>query len=130
MKDRDRAFLVNIGIGLVLCVGVIALNWTQDYVWSRRLCDGFFIAATVLLGCGGILFAAGKGTFDMMGYSIKSVFHLHFSGNKSATEQEDFVAYRQRKDTKRKSPKPMLSAGLLYLILSVLFLLAYLAEIF
>lgn len=96
----------------------------------RMLCDGCFVAAAMLLGSGGLKFARNQGTFDMMTYSMKSVFHLHFPFAKMNSpleeREEDFVEYKERKRAKRKPASDLLWSGLIYLIASVVFLVLYL----
>lgn len=130
MSDKQKGFLLHITTGAVIAVAVATLGWTRGHTVLRMLCDGCFIAAVVLLGSGGLKFARNQGTFDMMTYSIKSVFHLHFPFAKMNSpleeREEDFVDYKERKRAKRKSPADMLWAGLVYLVLAVVFLVIYL----
>ena len=125
MTDRQKGFLMFLILGAGMAAAVIALNWGQDYSWSHRLCDGFFTAAVLLLGFGGLKYARNKGTFDVMSYGMISAFHLHFPGAKGIRGEEDFVTYRERKQAERKSPAEILMAGLVYLVLAFLMLLVY-----
>ena len=116
--------------GAVIATAVAILGWTRGHSVLRLLCDGCFVAAVVLLGSGGLKFARNQGTFDMMTYSLKSVFHLHYPFSKMNSpleeREEDFVDYKERKRVTRKSSAELLWAGLFYLIAAVLFLVIYL----
>lgn len=130
MSEKQKDILFNICTGAVIAVAVAALGWTRGHSMLRMLCDGFFVAAVVLLGMGGLKFARNQGAFDMMTYSLKTVFHLHYPFSKMNSpleeREEDFVDYKERKRAKRKSSAEMLWAGLLYLILAAIFLVVYL----
>ncbi len=128
MTRKKKDFLIGIVVGAV--VAAVIAKWHPQNVESmeRRLCDGFFVGAVLLLGCGGLRFAGNHGIFDMMGYSLKTVFQTHLpaiSIGEARDTPEDFVAYSQRKAEKRKSPAGLLWAGLVYLVLSIGMLVLY-----
>ena len=54
MTDRKKGIIIHLSIGLAIVIGVIVLNWQYGYQWTHLLCDGFFVAAVVLLGFGGL----------------------------------------------------------------------------
>ena len=130
MSEKRKSILFQICTGAVIAAAVAILGWTRGHSVLRMLCDGCFVAAVILLGMGGLKFARNQGTFDMMTYSLKAVFHLHFPFSKMNSpleeREEDFADYKERKRAKRKSPSDMLWAGLLYLLASVVFLGIYL----
>lgn len=116
--------------GAVIATAVAILGWTRGHSWLRMLCDGCFVAAVLLLGSGGLKFARNQGTFDMMAYSMKSVFHLHYPFSKMNSpleeKEEDFMDYKERKRAQRKPADELLWSGLIYLIGSAVFLALYL----
>ena len=130
MSEKQKGILIHIGAGAVIAVAVAVLGWYRGHSALRMLCDGCFVAAVVLLGSGGLKFARNQGTFDMMTYSMKAVFHLHYPFSKMNSpleeREEDFIDYKQRKQSKRKSSAELLWAGLGYLAAAVVFLVIYL----
>ena len=129
MREK-KGFFIHICAGAVIAVAVGALGWSRGHAVLRLLCDGCFVAAVLLLGSGGLKFARNQGTFDMMAYSLRTVFHLHFPFSKMNSpldeQKEDFVEYKERKQEKRKSSAELLWAGLLYLVVSLVFFVIYL----
>lgn len=116
--------------GAVIATAVAILGWTRGHSLLRVLCDGCFVAAVMLLGSGGLKFARNQGTFDMMTYSLKSVFHLHYPFSKMNSpleeREEDFMDYKERKRAARKPASELLWSGLAYLAASAVFLVIYL----
>lgn len=130
MTDKQKGILVHVCAGAVIATAVAILGWTRGHGWLRMLCDGCFVAAVLLLGSGGLKFARNQGTFDMMSYSLKSVFHLHYPFAKMNSpleeKEEDFMDYKERKRAQRKPAGELLWSGLIYLIASAVFLVIYL----
>ena len=130
MDEKRKNFLIYLGFGIVIATLVVVLNWNNGYAWIHMLCDGCFVAAVLLLGFGGLKFARNQGVFDMFSYSIKSVFHLHYPFTKMNSpleeREESFVDYKERKQAQRKSPREILWAGLVYLVLALVLFVIYL----
>ena len=128
MTGKKKDFLVGLGVGAAIALAVIWGNPQQVENWPHRLCNGFFVPAVILLGVGGLKLARNKGTFDMMAYGLKTVFHTHLpamSIGEARDTPEDFVEYSRRKAEKRKSPAGLLLSGLVYLVLAVAMLILY-----
>ena len=117
MSEKKKDFLFNLIAGAVVAVLVFALGMSRGYEITRCVCDGFFVAAVMLIGIGGLKGVRNKGVFDVTGYGIKSaidaipIFHH--------SEKEDIEQYRQRKAKERRGASGMLLAGAVYLILSI-----------
>lgn len=128
MTETKKGILIHLGIGVVVAVGVIALNWQKGYLVTHLLCDGFFVAAVVLLGFGGLKFARNQGVFDMLTYSVSSMFQIHYPFTKMNSpleeRQESLIDYKERKRAKRKPATELLWSGLIYLVLAVVMLVA------
>ena len=124
MNEKLRDFLVNLATGAVIAVAVFALNMSREYGVLRCLCDGFFVAAVLLLGIGGIKAARNKGTFDVAGFGLRNVVDLTIPALRRE-EKEDLRQYQERKAMERKSSKGMLLAGLAHLVLAFLALALY-----
>ena len=89
------------------------------------LSDCFLFPAVLLGGFGALSWIAGEGAFDMMSYGVKFLFDsmLH-----PKDKQESFYEYKMRKQDERKPwLKHWLIIGLICFVLSILFLLLYLA---
>lgn len=130
MKDGFKTYLILLAVGIALALSVSYNNRDMGYPVTQRLSDGFFVAGVLLGGSGVIGFAGTKGTFDMMGYGIKVAANTAFSWmipqDSDFGKKESFMEYRERKDSNRKKPGPMLLAGATLLVLAVLFYIAYL----
>lgn len=130
MSEKRKNILFSIFTGAVIAVAVSILGWTRGHSVPHMLCDGCFVAAVILLGMGGLKFARNQGMFDIMTYSLKAAFHMHFPFSKMNSpleeREEEFADYKERKRAKRKSPADLLWAGLLYLVAAVVFFVIYL----
>lgn len=126
MTNLKKGIIIHLVLGLAIVIGVIVLNWQYEYRWTHLLCDGFFVAAVVLLGFGGLKFTRNQGMFDMLTYSVSSVFQIHYPFSKMDSplqdRQESFLDYKERKRAKRKSAAELLWSGLVYLVLALIFL--------
>ena len=130
MQQKKKDFATGICIGLSILIVLLVSNpqHVDSILW--RLCDGFFVAAVLVMGFGGLMHARNKGVFDMMEYSVSSVFRLKFPGfsiGRAREDEEDFIAFRDRKAGARRSASGFLWSGGIYLIFSVIFLILYYA---
>ena len=128
MQQKKKDFVTGICIGLGIITVLLVTNPQQTESWIFRLCDGFFVAAVMVLGFGGLMHARNQGIFDMMEYSVSSVFRLKFPGfsiGRAREDEEDFIAFRDRKAKVRRSASGFLISGSIYLVLSILFLILY-----
>ena len=124
-KFKPAEFIIALIAGTVIAVPVFLLGLHREYPILRALGDAFFVPAVVLLGVAGITFAANDGTFDSFGYSLKFVFFNHYP---SAGEAESFADYREKKHQNPKNPLNLLLAGLIFLVLAVVFVIVYYAK--
>ena len=128
MTNQKKGILIHLALGGVIAIAVIVLNAIRyNYVLTHLLCDGFFVAAVILLGCGGLKYTRNQGVFDMFSYSISTTFQIHYPFTKMNSpledRQESFVDYKERKRAKRKPAGELLWAGLVYLVLALLLLI-------
>ena len=125
MKKLDlKAFLKDLLIGAAVAALVFGLGIYREYGLMRCLCDGFFVAAVFQLGVGFIVLARNKGSFDAVGFGLRSVLQNHFPSFANG-EKEDIMAYRERKSLARRPATPLILSGSAYLALSLLFLALY-----
>ncbi len=107
MKRQYKAFWIPLLIGAVISALVFFLGKASEYPLAHRLCDAFFIAGVVVTGCGGLHFVSNQGMFDLMGFSVRLLFHIHWPWTAPRTKdegKETFVDYKERKRAQRKSP--------------------------
>lgn len=133
MSENWKKLLISLISGMVIAVVVVALNWSSGYPIIHKLCDGFFVAAVVLLGVGGLKVARNAGNFDMISYGVKSALYITLPWLKSNSplehKEEDFVSYKERKRGERKPANDLLIAGVVYLVLASMLLIVYLAVV-
>ncbi len=132
MTEKRKSFLISLAVGAVITAAVCIMNVTGDsYVYGgipMLLCDGFFVAAVLVLGVGLLGFAKNCGYFDMMTYGVSFVLHTRWpviGAIKEEHEGEKFVDYKQRKKKERKSSRGPILAGAVYMALATLMLLLY-----
>ncbi len=127
MSKKTQSFLKSMLAGLIIAILVVYVNAEQGYGLMRQLCDACFVPAVLLLGWGGIRWVTNQGAFDVLGYGVSSVFHVHVPGASigQARDQEKLEDYRARKARKRKAPSGVLLAGLSYLAVAVVLMVLY-----
>ena len=102
MKIDRIPYLVDMGVGLLFAAITVALNLDQGYQPWRQVCDALFVAATVLLGVGGLQFCRNHGAFDTMGYGMKQLANTiapwAISPDSNLGKKESFLEYKERKE--------------------------------
>ena len=130
MKDSLKTYLILLVVGIVLSLSVAYANRDMGYHVIHLLCDGFFVSGVLLGGSGVIGFAGTKGTFDMMGYGIKvtanAAFSWIFPPDSDFGKKESFMEYKERKDSNRKNPVPMMLSGATLLAVALVLYVLYL----
>ena len=128
MRDSTIKFLVDLGVATVLAV----LVWVLEGLFRvetaldafRILSDGFFVAGAMFLAMGGMTWTKNGGVMDGLGFTFKTVFARIRSDYE--TSRMTFAEYREEREKKASSPKPMLLAGLIHLALAGAMFLVYL----
>ena len=90
----------------------------------RSVCDGFFVAGGLLLGVGALKWVRNRGAFDTVSYSVSSTFRTHLPGA-AGRERETIYDYRERKEKSRRPSLPVLLAGAVYMLLSIIALAVF-----
>ena len=124
MSETRKSILADLTVGMMIAFAVYLLNQSREISLMHKLCDCFFVAAVALLGSGGIRFCTSRGALDMVGYGFKTVGEFFTKAGRLDGPDEDYYDYCQRKAEERKPFAHFLIAGLLYLALSVIFLIA------
>lgn len=81
----------------------------------RVLCDGFFLAAVLLLCAGALLLVTNEGLFSMLGFSVKRIGVFFFT-RKTGPELEKFSDYYHRKRENRVPFAFLLVIGGIFLV--------------
>ena len=116
-------------LGIAAVIGVAAFFVTKgngDYTFTELLSNGFFAGGLIVLGIGGLIFCRNGGTFDTLGYGISRVGNVHWPWlrrEEMRRSSETIHEYRERKAQSRTSPLPAVAAGLIFIVLAVLFLI-------
>ena len=110
--------------GALIAVAVFALGMSRENGVLRSVCDGFFVSGGLLLGVGALKWVRNRGAFDTVSYSVSSTFRTHLPGA-AGKERETIYDYRERKEKARKPSLPVIIAGAVYMLLSVIALAVY-----
>lgn len=127
MSEFQKKLLFNSVLGLIIAAAVVSFGGLFQAESARDvfriLSDGFFVAAAMLLGMGGLVWTYNGGVLDGLGYSVKTLFSRmtrDFEKNKVS-----FAEYREQREKKASSPKAMLVVGAILMVIAVIFLLVY-----
>ena len=121
MSDFWKKLLIHIGIGLVaallmsILLGLFRAEAAVDRM--RILCDGFFVAAMGLLCAGGFRWTSNGGVMDGLGFAAKTGIARMRRDFEAA--KQGFGEYQQAQRAKARSPKYLLLAGLVLLVVAV-----------
>ena len=127
MSDFWKKFLIHTGIGLgaalliSILLGLFRAETMVDRV--RILCDGFFVAAMGLLCAGGFRWTSNGGVMDGLGYATK--IGIARMRRDFETAKQGFGEYQQIQRGKARSPKHLLLAGLVHLVIAVILYAVY-----
>ena len=127
MSDFWKKFLIHTGIGLgaalliSILLGLFRAETAVDRL--RILCDGFFVAAMGLLCAGSIRWTSNGGVMDGLGYATK--IGLSRMRRDFETARQGFGEYQKIQRAKARTPKYLLLAGLVQLVIAVALYAAY-----
>lgn len=125
MPDKKK-FSVDTLFGLLISAAVFVMDYQRsDFGIAHCLCDGFFVAAVLLLGFGGLKFARNGGAFDIIAYGIGSALRITFPWMGEGKDH-DYAGYKERKQATRTGCADLLIVGSVFLVLSVICLIVYL----
>ena len=125
--NGKKEWLITLFIGFVIATAVSlsrGFSFSADTELSfRSLSDGCFISAFVLMGVGILVWISTTGFFDIFGYAMHSLLVL-FTSLRNPSSHESYIDYKAQKNEKRGKAQPyILIVGLIFLVLSGLFLL-------
>ena len=127
MGDTRKKILIDLAIGLVMAfAGMLLMDvfHAQSLRDSfRLLSDCFFLPATLLLAGAGLTWTKNGGVWDGMGFTMKTLFARMKSDYEA--NRVTFAQYREQREEKNSSPSPSLIAGVVYLVIALVFLVLY-----
>lgn len=114
MEEKQKTFKQYAGSAVTGLIIAVAMMWgrglfaegntTQEIMMI--LSDSFFVPGTVLLGMGLLMWVAGEGMFDMLGFGVKLIWDVAY--------KHEWESYRDYKA--RKSEKPKMKVGFMTLV--------------
>lgn len=131
MGDTIKKVLIRTAAGFVIAflvwyvTGLFQAEGLKDIL--RILSDGFFVAAALLLGSGGLVWTYNGGVMDGLGFSFKTL--LDRMRGDYHERRQTFMEYRENREAKASSPKYLLLSGLVHLVLAILAVLVYMAAL-
>ena len=127
MSDFWKKFLIDLGIGLVMALGLCAALGLFAAEPSREvfriLSDGFFVPGALFLCLGGLTFTRNGGVMDGLGFTFKTALARIRADYETA--HMTFAEYRAERESKDSSPLPSVLAGLVHLVIAVIFFMIY-----
>lgn len=125
MKKLLKYLILGIVDAVALFVFVLLrgiFNMTEPYQVYHILSDGCFLIGVLNFGIGGLIFVSNEGTFDILGYGLRSFWGFFFKGlNKYA----DFIDYKESKHKVKFPVFNFLGFGVLFITFAYLFLKSY-----
>ena len=124
------SYVVYFVIAAGLCLWIVAAQGIFGMTGKRKifgtLADGFFVPGILLSGFGVLYKISAGGFFDGIGYSLKRAF-LSFIPGGRLKKEENYAAYKERKTKNRKKFKAWspLIVGVVFILISVVFLFLY-----
>lgn len=117
-------FLIGAAIAAIVAMGQ-GLGGVSTALTMRALSDGCFVSAVLLGGLGLLVWVSTTGFFDIFSYAGKFALMAIFPW-KRLEKPVKFYDYKMEKEEHRKKGNHVLViVGAAFLLLSVLFLLAY-----
>ena len=121
-------YLITSGVGAVIAfsvaaiMGIFSAEGATDIV--KILSDAFAISGVLLVGSGLLVYASNGGIFNMLAYGALSFLNA-FRRNVSDRKYKSYYDYTEAKKEKKVKFAHLMWAGLLYLALSLVFLILY-----
>lgn len=118
-------------IPFLMCAIVVILILVSRDAFAKSgrllmmdLCDAFFVPGVIMTCFGLLVFATNGGTFDMLAFGVRKLFDL-FKRDLTKVKYRTFYDYREAQKEKKRSFLNFLIVGLLFVIISVVFLIVY-----
>ena len=115
---------IGLGFALIIMLAKGVFNQEDTQQVYKILSDSFFVPGVCIAGFGLLIFASNGGTFDMLSFGMKKFFSL-FKRDLKGTMNETFYDYRVAKEGTEKSFGYMIIVGLVFIAISVIFVVLY-----
>ncbi len=118
------ATVAGIALALSLMFGRELFSATTAEDAYKILCDAFFVPGALILCWGMLMFVSNGGVFDFLSYSMITFFSI-FKKDISKRKYHDFYSYKAAQEEKPKSFGFLVVVGLVFLVISTVFLILY-----
>lgn len=121
-------YLITFAVGLAaafavaLIGGIFSLTETSGI--CRVLSDACFVPGFLILAVGLLQVASRGGTFDMLAYGFISIFDA-LRRDVSKRKYKNFYEYRRARQEKKPSSAHLITVGLVFIALAIVFLVLY-----
>lgn len=128
MKKTLLRYGITFAVGLLLAFCAMLaqgiFSQTETVAVMKILCNAFF-ASGVVIACVGLLVVATEGgAFDMLAYAVVLIFD-GLRRDVTKRKYKDFYEYKQAKKEKKRSFAYLLIVGLIFIAISLIFLIPY-----
>jgi hypothetical protein len=117
-------FLLPATIGAVLAASyVLIFSRGSSRSIFHHICNGFFLAAVLLMGCGGLSLVNKEGFFDVIQFGfkqLKETFQYAIRMDVQSRVDTDFDTFQKEKNKKRKGHWQWVVVGSVYLLGAVI----------
>lgn len=116
-------WLVCFVLALAVCIGVILYEkGFAQWGIARMACDGCFVSGILFVGLGVLVWVANFNGFTSLGYAWYLLVRKLSPSRARFEERLSYVEYVQSHQKKNKNPVCILVTGLVYIVLSFVFL--------
>lgn len=123
MSERRKSYLITLCFAAVITGGVIYFSLSR-YNVIDSICNGLFVAAVLVGGCGLLAFANKHGAFDMFTFAVSWLIHIRYLFKKGE-KRETYAEYKVRKSGERTySVSPLIVGALLFGLSLVVFMIS------
>lgn len=130
MKAKLLKYGISTAVGIVMALiimsvkGVFTETNTVDIM--HILCDSFFVAGVILACAGLLVFVTNGGVFDMLAYGILLIGYGLMRDVKKR-KYRTYYDYKESKKDRKRSMGFLLIVGIIFIAISVCFLIPYYA---
>lgn len=131
MKKKLLQYSIAVAAGLAVSFGLaclLGLFQSQNAVdVFKKLADACTVTGILVFGAGILTFCANHGAFDMVLWGLKGAVRMLIPGAALREEKKSYAEYREARAAKQKPFKFLLVVGAVFVLLSVIFVLAFFA---
>lgn len=121
MNRTLRRYLITLAIGLAMA----SIIWVRDGLFSTRntqqilksVSNGSFLAGTLLVGVGLMVFISNSGFFDAFRYTALSIFRSFTA--KGEANKEEMADYKARRRERKGQMAHLIIVGLVFMAVAL-----------